>query len=132
MSTAYADKGIVSIASRHPAAETMDRLEADLRAHGFTTFLRLDQRREAVRAGLDLRPTELLLFGNPGAGTLWMQAQPSVALDLPLKAVAWQDDQGQTWITYDDPAYLGWRHGLPADEVAQIAGVRAFFERAAA
>ncbi len=81
--------------------------------------------------GLDLRPTELLLFGNPKAGTLWMQANPTVALDLPLRAVVWQDDHRQVWITYDDPAYLGWRHGLTDEVVAQIAGVRAFMERAA-
>ncbi len=132
MSTAFEGKGIVSVASRHTAAETMDRLEADLRARGFTIFARIDQQREAQRVGLDLRPTELLLFGSPKAGTLWMQASTSVALDLPLKAVAWQDDHGQAWVTFDDPAYLAWRHGLGDGAVTQLAGVRAFVERAAA
>jgi uncharacterized protein (DUF302 family) len=132
MSTDTDDRGIVSIASRHPAGETMDRLEADLRARGFTIFARIDQQKEAEQVGLRLRPTELLLFGNPKAGTLWMQAHPSVALDLPLKALVWQDDDGRVWITFDAPAYLGHRHGLTTDQVTQMEGVRAIFDRAAA
>ncbi len=132
MSAILANKGIVSIASQHSVAETMDRLEADLQAKGFTIFIRIDQQREAERVGLALRPTELLLFGNPKAGTLWMQTHPSVALDLPLKALVWQNDQGQVWLTYEDEAYLGWRHGLADDQVAQMAGIRSFMERAAA
>jgi uncharacterized protein (DUF302 family) len=117
------DSGVIRVPSAYAVADATDRLEAVLRERGMTIFVRIDQQREAERVGLKLRPTQLLLFGNPRAGTLIMQAAPSAAIDLPLKALVWQDDSGQVWIGYDDPAYLQHRHHLSAELTQQIAGV---------
>jgi len=122
------DSGIVSLASPHSVDETLDRLEGILRAKGITIFARIDQRKEAQRVGLDLRPTQLLIFGNPRAGTPIMAASPGSALDLPLKILAWQDDTGQVWLSYNSPDYLLRRHHLsnglldPISVVGVLAG----------
>jgi uncharacterized protein (DUF302 family) len=114
-------QGIINLASPFSVAETLDRLEALLKAKGVKIFMRIDQEQEARRAGLDMRPTQLLLFGNPQAGTPLMNAAPSVALDLPLKALAWQDDKGHVWLSYNSFAYLQQRHHLSDNLIQKIA-----------
>ncbi len=124
------ESGIVSIASPYSVGETLDRLEAILKAKGNTIFARIDQRQEAINVNLDLRPTQLLIFGNPRGGTGLMVASPSVALDLPLKVLAWQDDQGQVWLSYNSPDYLKQRHHLSDELVGRISGVGALVNEA--
>jgi uncharacterized protein (DUF302 family) len=116
-------QGIVNVPSPYPVGESLDRIEAAARAKGMLIFLRLDQRREAEKVGLELRPTQLLLFGNPKGGTLLMAASESVAIDLPLKALAWEDADGKVWVSYNSPDYLKERHRLSDEEVILIAGV---------
>ena len=105
-------KGVIDLPSPYPVKETMDRLETLLESKGVKIFARIDQRAEAVNAGLEMRPTELLIFGDPKAGTPLMNAHPSIALDLPLKALAWEAPDGQVWLSYNSPEYLAERHGL--------------------
>jgi uncharacterized protein (DUF302 family) len=132
METAFnvEDNGVVTVPSPFPVAETMDRLENVLKTKGIKVFVRIDQQREAEEVGMGLRPTELLVFGNPKGGTPIMQASPGAAIDLPLKAVAWQDDNGQTWVSYNAPKYLQKRHRLPDQLVKNIAGVGALIQDA--
>jgi uncharacterized protein (DUF302 family) len=117
------DSGILSVASAYSVNETLDRLELALKAKGNILFARIDQEREAEKVGLHLRPTQLLVFGNPRAGTALMDAAPSVALDLPLKALAWQDDEGEVWLSYNSPDYLKRRHSIDDELMERIAGV---------
>ena len=124
------ENGIVNLASPYSVAETLDRLEAALKAKGVRVFARLDQRREAQQVGLDMRPTELLLFGSPRAGTPVMNAAPSVAIDLPLKALAWQDDAGRVWLSYNSFAYLQQRHRLSDDQIKPLAAAEALIRAA--
>jgi uncharacterized protein (DUF302 family) len=93
----------------------MDRLEAELKAKGVQIFARIDHAAGAAEAGLSLRPTELLVFGNARAGTPLMQSIQSIGIDLPLKALVWQDESGATWLSYNDPAWLAARHGVPGN-----------------
>ncbi len=116
------DQGIINLPSPYSVAETLDRLEALLKAKGVKVFLRLDQQHEAQQAGLTMQPTELLLFGNPQAGTPLMNAAPSIALDLPLKALAWEDSDGNVWLSYNSFAYLQQRHHVSDDLMQKIAG----------
>lgn len=125
-----ADNGIVSRPSRYSVPETLDRLEAAVRAKGVTIFARIDHSGEAQRAGLVMRPTQLLIFGNPKAGTALMNASPSIAIDLPLKALAWEDASGQVWLSFNDPAYLQRRHGLADDLVKPLAAVGVLIDEA--
>jgi uncharacterized protein (DUF302 family) len=132
MSTAAdADSGIVRINSHHSVANTAARLETALKENGILVFGHLDFTADAARAGLSMRPEQLLLFGNPKAGTPLMQAQPTVGLDLPLKALIWEDAEGRVTIAYNDPLYLLARHGLPQSLSANIAGVIPLIERIA-
>ncbi len=124
------DTGILSVASPYSVSDTLDRLEGIGKSKGNLAFARIDQQREAEKVGLALRPTRLLMFGNPAAGTALMVAAPSIALDLPLKALAWQDDQGQVWLSYNSPDYLKQRHHLDNDLVKRIAGIGALIEEA--
>jgi uncharacterized protein (DUF302 family) len=94
-------------------------------------FARIDFSGDAVKAGLSMPPTQMLIFGNPKAGTPLMLAAPSVAIDLPLKALAWQDGGGQVWLSYNAPEYLKKRHGLPEALLPNIAGIKALVEQAA-
>jgi uncharacterized protein (DUF302 family) len=105
-------EGIVNVLSPHSAVETADRLERFLPSKGMKIFARIDQAAEAKEVGLDLRPTILLLFGNPTAGTPLMEKYPSLALDLPLKALVWESD-GKVYLSYSSPEYLQKRHQLP-------------------
>ena len=97
--------------------------EAELRAKGIKVFVRVDHSGEAEKVGLKMAPTQLLIFGNPKAGTPVMLAAPTAAIDLPLKALAWQDTAGQAWLSYNDPAYLMRRFGLSEDEIKTIVPV---------
>jgi uncharacterized protein (DUF302 family) len=92
----------------------MDRLEAEIKAKGMTVFARVDHAAGAAQAGLSLRPTEVLLFGNAKAGTPLMQANQTIGIDLPLKALVWQDADGKVWLSYNEPNWLATRHGLAA------------------
>ena len=120
--------GIIDVPVSFSVNEVLDRFEAVLRTKGLGIFARIDQKTEAEKVGLTLRPTELLLFGNPRAGTPLMQATPSIALDLPLKVLAWQDGSGQVWLSYNDPAYLQERHDLPGELVKNIAVIPALIQ----
>jgi len=108
----------------------MARLEAILREKGITVFARVDHSGEAASVGLTMRPTQLLIFGNPKAGTPLMVAAPRAAIDLPLKALAWEDATGRVWLSFNSPDYLQQRHGYPASLSQNIAGVRALLEKA--
>ena len=127
-----ADTGIVRITSHHSVGDTAARLESALRERGILLFAHLDFAADAARAGLTMRPEQLLIFGNPKAGTPLMQAQPTVGLDLPLKALIWEDAEGRVMIAYNDPQYVLGRHGLSQSLSTNIAGVIPLIERAAA
>jgi len=116
-----ANNGIITQPSPYSVTETIDRLEAMLQAKGITIFVRIDQRAEAKKVGLSLRPTQLLLFGNPEAGTPLMVAEPTIALDLPLKILAWEAADGEVWLSYNDPNYLKQRYSLCDELVKNIA-----------
>ena len=113
--------GLTTRPSKHGPQDTMNRLEAAVKAKGMTVFARIDHSAGADCVGPALRPTELLIFGNARAGTPLMQSVPTIAIDLPLKAIAWEDPAGQTWLSYNDPAWLATRHGLDATTDAVIA-----------
>ena len=112
ISTASAGDGLISVKSSHDVKVTADRLENILNQKGMTVFIRINHSAGAQKVGKKLRPTELVVFGNPKVGTPLMQCSQSVAIDLPQKALIWQDDKGQAWLTYNDPNYLAQRHGL--------------------
>jgi uncharacterized protein (DUF302 family) len=107
--------GLLTIASSHTPVVTIDRLMSALDAKGITVFARIDHAAGAAEVGLSLRPTELLIFGNARAGTPLMQAKQTIGLDLPLKALVWQDASGKTWLSYNDPPWVVSRHGGDAD-----------------
>jgi uncharacterized protein (DUF302 family) len=125
------DTGITRIGSHHSVAMTMERLESLLKERGVMIFARIDFSGDAARAGLSMRPEQMLIFGNPKAGTPLMQSVPAVGLDLPLKALVWEDAEGQTQIAYNDPQYITRRHGLDAAFAANLAAVVPLIERAA-
>ena len=122
--------GIISQPSPYSVTATIDRLAAVLQAKGITIFARIDQQLEAEKVGLSLLPTQLLLFGNPQAGTPLMVAAPTIALDLPLKALAWSAADGTVWLSYNDPNYLKQRFSLSDDLVKNIAVITPLIERA--
>ncbi len=113
---ARAADGMVSVRSSHDVKETADRLVRVLKEKGMTLFNRIPHSAAAGKVGIDLRETELIIFGNPKVGSLLMQCGQSVAIDLPQKALVWQDDKAQVWISYNDPGYLAKRHGLAGCE----------------
>ena len=108
--------GLTTIRSAHGPRETMDRLEAAVRSKGMTVFARIDHSAGASAVGMSLNPTEVLVFGNPKGGTPLMQSVQTIGIDLPLKALVWQDTSGGTWLSHNDPAYLAERHGLSRTE----------------
>lgn len=110
--------GLVTMPSAHSPKQTLDRLETVLKEKGLTIFLRLDHAAGAAKIGKTLRPTELLVFGNPQGGTPFMECAQSVGIDLPLKALAWQDAEGKNFFAYNDPAFLASRHGVATCPVA--------------
>lgn len=131
-SPAANESGVVRIPSNHTVAETVERLEGLLKERGVLIFARIDFSGDAARAGLAMRPEQMLIFGNPRAGTPLMQAEPAVGLDLPLKALAYEDPTGKTWVAWNDPQYIVRRHGLAAALAANLAAVVPLIERAAA
>jgi len=106
------DRGMVVKKSNHPVDVTLDRLESIVREKGFTVFARIDHAAGAASTGQTLRATEVLIFGNPKVGTALMSSRQSAGLDLPIRAAAWQDEGGQVWVAYDDPAWLARRHAI--------------------
>jgi uncharacterized protein (DUF302 family) len=119
-----APNGLVSIKSAHPVRETVDRLVRLVESKGLTVFCRIDHAANAVSAGLQLRPTEVVIFGNAKGGTPLMQAVQTIGIDLPLKALAWEDVAGQTWLSCNDPVWLLTRHGIGAAGAESAAAMR--------
>jgi len=111
-SLAIADNGLVSMRSAHNVQKTADRLEEGLKAKGMRIFIRINHAKAAAKLEKKLRPTELILFGNPKIGTALMQCRQSIAIDLPQKALIWEDEGGQVWLSYNDPGYLAKRHTI--------------------
>ena len=128
---ANTNNGIVNKRSNHSVGETLDRLNHTLQAKGVTIFAIVDHSGEAEKVGLKMPPTKLVLFGSPQAGTPLMLAAPSVAMDLPLKILIWEDSQGKVWVSYNTPEYLKERHGLPQDLLQNIAVVETLVAQAA-
>jgi uncharacterized protein (DUF302 family) len=124
-------EGIVTLPSNHSVAETVGKLTAILQSKGVTLFATVDHSGEAQKAGLQMPDTKLLIFGSPKAGTPLMLAAPSIAIDLPLKILVWQDGGGKVWVSYNSPEYLRERHGLPQELLANIAVVGALAGKAA-
>jgi len=124
------DTGITRMRSAHSVAQTVERLESLLKERGVMIFARIDFSGDAARAGLTLREEQMLIFGNPKAGTPLMQSVPAAGLDLPLKALVWEDAEGHTQIAYNDPHYIIRRHGLDAALAANLAAVVPLIERA--
>jgi uncharacterized protein (DUF302 family) len=119
-----APPGLISLKSTFPVKETVDRLIHAVESKGLPVFCRIDHAAGAAAAGLQLRPTELVIFGNAKGGTPLMQATQTIGIDLPLKALAWQDAAGQTWLSYNDPVWLTERHGIQAQGVAPATAMR--------
>ena len=115
---AHAADGLVALKSPHSARITMDRLEAEVKAKGLNVFARIDHAAGAAKVGKTLRPTELLIFGNPQGGTPFMECAQTVGIDLPLKALVWEDAAAQVWIGYNDAAFIARRHEVPGCAVA--------------
>jgi uncharacterized protein (DUF302 family) len=126
------DKGLASILSQHSVEQTVQNVERILKAKGVKLFALIDHSGEAESAGLKMRPTKLILFGNPKAGTPLMLAARSTAIDLPLKFLVWEDAEGRVWITYNSAAYLQARHGFPPELLPNIGVVEALAKSAAA
>jgi uncharacterized protein (DUF302 family) len=126
--------GLTTLPSAHNAKETIDRLMSGVKAKGMTVFARIDHAAGAKEAGMALRPTELLIFGNAKGGTPLMQAAQTAGIDLPLKALVWQDEAGKTWLSYNDPHWLGRRQGLGSESepvLNALAGALAALAKAA-
>ena len=117
------DNGMVHLSSPYSVPETIQRIEALLQERGLAIFCRVDHSGEAEKAGLKMRPTQLILFGNPAVGTPVMVASPSIAIDLPLKALIWEEADGKVWVSYNSPEYLKQRHNVPAELVKNISAV---------
>ena len=117
------DDGLVTIPSAYSVDDTISRFEAALQAIGVTLFAKVDHGAGAVEAGMTLRPTFLLIFGSARAGTLLMQANQRIGVDLPLKALVWQDADEKVWLTYNDPAWLAARHRLGAAGAEAVAAL---------
>jgi len=111
-SSAWGADGLVAVKSPHGPKDTMDRLEALLKQKGLTIFARIDHAAGAARVGQTLRPTEVLIFGNPKGGTPFLECSQTVGIDLPMKLLVWTDESDRVWIGYNDPAWIGRRHGV--------------------
>ena len=128
---AHKKNGIVDVSSNHSVDETVDKLKGILQSKGITLFVVIDHSGEASKVGIKMPPTKLLIFGNPKGGTPPMLAAPSIALDLPLKILVWEDSQGKVWLSYNSPEYLKERHGLPQDLLQNISAAKALATAAA-
>jgi uncharacterized protein (DUF302 family) len=129
--TSSNDRGLIDVPSNHSVDETVERLKGILQAKGVTLFALVDHSGEAAKAGIKMRPTKLLIFGSPKAGTPLMLAAPRIAIDLPLKILVWEDAQGKVWVTYNSPVYLQERHGLLAELLPNISVIEALAKTAA-
>jgi uncharacterized protein (DUF302 family) len=116
-------EGLTTVPSAHSVKDTIDRLESEVKSKGLTVFARIDHAAGAKAVDMPLRPTELLIFGNARGGTPLMQAAQTSGIDLPLKALAFEDAAGKTWLSYNEPAWIAGRHGAATSEVAQRLGV---------
>lgn len=125
--------GFISVESAHSVKDTADKLEAVLNSKGMTVFNRINHKQGAEKAGLQLRETEVILFGNPKVGTPLMQCAQSAAIDLPQKALIWKDEAGKVWLSYNDPAYLAARHNIEGCEATlnKVSGALEKFAKAA-
>ena len=123
-------EGIIDVPSPHTVEQILQRLQAAFAAHGLQVFALIDHSGEAAKVGMKMRPTKLLIFGNPKAGTPPMIAAPSLAIDLPLKVLVWEDEKGKVWVSYNSPEYLKKRHGIPDDLVKNIAGAGTLIQKA--
>jgi uncharacterized protein (DUF302 family) len=117
------DNGMIHLSSPHSVLETMLRLETIVRAKGLAILAKIDHSGDASKVGLAMQPAQLLIFGNAKSGTPLMIAAPSVAIDLPLKALVWQDAESKVWVSYNSPNYLQQRHGIPDKLLQNIAGI---------
>lgn len=124
------DNGLAQVSSPYPVLETLQRFQSLLKEKGIQVFAVIDHSGEAEKVGLKMRPTKLAIFGNPKGGTPVMLAAPTLAIDLPLKALIWEDAQGKTWITYNTPEYLQQRHNVPEDLIKNISVVGALAAKA--
>jgi len=124
--------GLTTIPSSHDPKNTMAKLEAEVMAKGMTVFAHVDHAAGAAAVGLQLRPTDLLIFGNARGGTPLMQAVQTVGIDLPLKVLVWQDAAGKTWLSYNDPGWLAARHGVGPEAAATIKALSAMLSAVAA
>ena len=124
------ENGLIHVASPRSVPETLKNLQTILETRGLKVFALVDHSGEAEKAGLKMRPTQLLIFGSPKGGTPVMVAAPTSAIDLPLKALVWEDADGKVWVSYNSPDYLQQRHGIPPDLMKNIAGVGALVEKA--
>jgi uncharacterized protein (DUF302 family) len=127
-------EGLTTVPSRFGSKETMDRLETEIRTKGLEVFARIDHAAGAAEVGLNLRPTELIIFGNARGGTPLMQSAQTIGIDLPLKALVWQDAAGKTWISYNEPSWIAQRHGITDAQpvVKQMADLLSAISRKAA
>jgi len=123
--------GIIDVESHHSVDETVERLRGILAAKAVTLFALVDHSGEAAKVGMTMRPTKLLIFGSPKAGTPVMQAAPSIAIDLPLKILVWEDADGKVWVSYNAPEYLRERHNVPEELMKNLAVVGAIAAQAA-
>ena len=121
--SSMSEDGLVTLASKFSVKETLDRLETDLKAKGITVFARIDHAAGAASVAMPLRPTKLLIFGNPKAGTPLMQSNQTIGIDLPLKVLGWEDAEGKVWLTYNDPSWLARRHRLGPGTDASVNGL---------
>jgi len=129
--TAQKGSGLIDIRSSHSVDETVEKLKGILQAKGIALFALVDHSGAAIKAGMKMRPTKLLIFGNPKGGTPVMLAAPSSAIDLPLKILIWEDAQGKVWVTYNSLAYLQERHNLPPEVLPNINVIEALAKKAA-
>jgi uncharacterized protein (DUF302 family) len=124
------DAGLVRVPSRYSVDESVQRLENAFNQKGLKVFAMIDHSGEAEKAGLKMRPTKVVIFGSPKAGTPLMIAAPSLAIDLPLKALVAEDNDGKVWVSYNSPEYLQQRHGVPTDLMKNLAGAGVVIEKA--
>src|SRR5438874_10714028 len=122
--------GLIDIRSSHSVDETVEKLKGILQAKGIALFALVDHSGAAIKAGMKMRPTKLLIFGNPKAGTPVMLAAPSSAIDLPLKILIWEDAQGKAWVTYNNPGYLQERHNIPIELLPNVSVIEALAKSA--
>jgi uncharacterized protein (DUF302 family) len=128
--TSTTNNGIVDLPSSHSVDHTVEKLKSILQAKGITLFALIDHSGEAEKVGLKMLPTKLLIFGSPKGGTPLMLAAPSIAIDLPLKILIWEDGQGKVWVSYNSPAYLITRHSVPPELLQNISGVETLAAKA--